>query len=1784
MLAAALLVPAGLHAQTAVTNSAAASYETFAGTDSVASNSVETTLVFPDLFIDKLLGGPSPARIGDQIAYTIRYGNSSATVLARDAVLSDTLPIGLEFVSSQPPAQVDGQILTWNLGDVAPGEASEIALTVQVSGEVRDTLRVSNTAILAALNSSAQVATAGEVELIGVTSTQLSLDKSADVLEVGLGETVPYTLTLENTGFVPLSDLRIHDRLPEGGRYAKGSLLGADSVHADARDLTIFVAGPVAPGATHTVRYAVAVVSAETEVLENAAYATAENEFVRSEDVVAWVRVRRNWPMETRAAIGKVWVDLNGNGGQDPGEPGLEGADIWTDDGEVSSTDAEGKFSFRNLRPGRHAFRLDPATLPAAYRLPGRGSGNDLVVLDADGWTTPRINFRLIPRGGRLVEVRLPVSWRFTARPLCASLRDVFPKADGNRATLAHFESNSARLEDPAGVAQRVAQALARYPECRVEISGHSDRHGSLRENWQLSVARANSVARHLRALGLEAPDLIVRGYGSSQPLATGSDAYSRWRNRRVDLELIAPGQNGLSPLRPMVEYEVVIVNDYSVPLRGLAVRFEPVADSVVVLNGDSALAHLTGQPVPLPPIPPHSRVKLRGWTVSGADSAVAVLETDHRSAGRLFAQVHNFVIPVSGVAGAHAAADTLPSPRAVPPGAIVEAIIEPAAAGWPELTYRLPRGWELVRGSVRVGGVPAPDPEVRRDRTGEPSLYWRFRGRPMARLSLQLRPAGATEPVEPVRIAALRTAEEREAEKKRAFIAGPGVEIFVPRDGTVYRSDRVYIGVRGEAGAPVALFDGDSLIAQGNLRIDGIHDFIGVGLSRGPHRLRVRVMNSWKQERWDSVAVHVTGLPATFVPEREPIRLTADGHSTAELRLRILDRWGVPIVNRAYVTVSAEGAEPIDPDEDAASVGTQVRSDPAGWLTVQLRPGRDVVAGKLFLKAGEATRQIDLEILPAIRPLMLTGVGRIGLGASPNAFGALTARGRLDRRTSVILSYDSRRLDAGRDIFGRSFDPLEQAQYPILGDASQRRSVSASRYAFSARLERGFDWLAVGDIVSGEFTSGLSLTTYQRALSGAAARITTGPIVWRGFGSTTDQNLQQVQIRGDGISGPYELQPDIRAGTEQIVVETRARENPQRILSRQVLVRFIDYQIDYDRGTLLFKRPVPAADTYENPVFIVVTYEAESAGSQHAVWGLRASVNARSPIGSDWLDSLRVGTTWIRDGQPGGEFHLAGADVRLLRHGGLDVGAEVSYSQSPDSSGFATAVDGSLRLLGSALNLSAGWMKIGSEFHNPSNIALRGGTEEIKLAGSVRVGPSELRIEHERQSFAAEDVERQRTSGGIVQSLGPHLQVDARVTADRFENGTDTDESQAGELKITWAPASNLSLWTETRRLFARDGNVVRPDYIGGGAAFRVTPNLSLEARHREVLLPDDSTNYSITNLGVRTNIGFGTEAWGSYQIAGSVDGAHNAAVIGLNNRLKLGAAWSINTLFERRVGLDRASIADPVRALPFLQAEEDYWSAGLGIEVLPPDAPYRVTARAEYRDGDARSTRLVTVAYDVSLNRSLAVLSRQEFLQTEQNLSGRPAFSQRLSVLWGLAFRPIKTDALNVLTKFEWVDETNPIGGGVLARQGDEQRLIGAAEMIWAPFSWSELAGRYAIRRTLANRLHDDGVVQELQSWADYIGGRFNLDVTRWLAFRSEGRLLIERTSNSRRWDAAPSLVLIPIEGFEVAAGHRFGDLRDPDFAVRGGHGWFANFGIRLTEHAFSTAADFWRARLGR
>lgn len=158
------------------------------------------------------------------------------------------------------------------------------------------------------------------------------------------------------------------------------------------------------------------------------------------------------------------------------------------------------------------------------------------------------------------------------------------------------------------------------------------------------------------------------------------------------------------------------------------------------------------------------------------------------------------------------------------------------------------------------------------------------------------------------IAVAPLRTQEEREADEASVFLNGPAIRVVAPADGFVSATNRVYIGVQGEPTRPVSLFRGDSLLVEATLLPNGVGDFVGVELLPGTQVFRVRTLNSWGRERWDSLVVHRSGPPARLEAQDQHLDLIADGRTPVRTRVRLVDEWGVPVVNEPFVTVRLEG------------------------------------------------------------------------------------------------------------------------------------------------------------------------------------------------------------------------------------------------------------------------------------------------------------------------------------------------------------------------------------------------------------------------------------------------------------------------------------------------------------------------------------------------------------------------------------------------------------------------------------------------------------------------------------------------------------------------------------------------------------------------------------------------------------------------------------------------------------------------------------------------------------
>jgi chemotaxis protein MotB len=134
------------------------------------------------------------------------------------------------------------------------------------------------------------------------------------------------------------------------------------------------------------------------------------------------------------------------------------------------------------------------------------------------------------------------------------------------------FDSGEAVLKpDGQAVMQKVAGLLAKHPEIKIHVIGHTDnvpirtRYAS---NWELSTARALAAVHFLTEQGGVDPRRVgAVGYGEYRPIADNSTAEGRAQNRRIAITIL-PDELALADTKPAKKPAPAILAPESAPMQ----------------------------------------------------------------------------------------------------------------------------------------------------------------------------------------------------------------------------------------------------------------------------------------------------------------------------------------------------------------------------------------------------------------------------------------------------------------------------------------------------------------------------------------------------------------------------------------------------------------------------------------------------------------------------------------------------------------------------------------------------------------------------------------------------------------------------------------------------------------------------------------------------------------------------------------------------------------------------------------------------------------------------------------------------------------------------------------------------------------------------------------------------------------------------------------------------------------------------------------------------------------
>ncbi|MEZ5344749.1 MAG: isopeptide-forming domain-containing fimbrial protein [Pyrinomonadaceae bacterium] len=1613
-----------------------------------------------------------------------------------------------------------------NTNDIATSEQLRIDLTVRsnntdaVNGQAQDTGRI--------INSGGKAAVFTNPADPALIPRKLVQDRSSYVS--GKGEQLTYEISFRNSGDVDARNVVINDELPAELNYIPNTLKLETKALTDAADgdegevsgktLTVRLSRPVKPN----------------EVVSISLKATVSQNVIPGRGVVnvATITADNAKTATTSEAIavvdpfGTVYAARGGAGSPIPGAT----VTILTDStsGSILPIPQGQGFepNFKNLNPyvtdnrGRFSFGLLPSQLgtesqPARY----------VVSVSAENFRPRLLEITLRPDGNGL--------FRMTVRSL-----DGLPiaVADGFELTV-----NDVEIPSIADVAFNIPL----FEEATLEVSKTADRAqaevGDI-ANYRIEV-RNSSVA----------PLLNVRVKDTLPDSFTYVEDTAR----------ITRG-SAASPIKPVINGNVMEfgIGDL-LSGEGVSIQYR-VRIGVNARRGDNFNSAVVSGTFPSGEEnvsePSRALVKVSPGLFSMRQFVI----------GRVFVDKNNNGVfdygerPVAGARiylsnGNSATTDTqgLYSVPAVSEGAQVIAI-DPIT---------IPKGYVLSNGGRRSG----------KDWTR--LLRTPLGGGAMLRQNFALLSDGT---VKDDQDEIVKTALDKPADKKPVSVlpaessdqneykaVAPG-EVFVHRleNGSVAPKTSVNIDVSVAEGWSARIEAGQAKFGTENIgttRNDPANKittftFVGIGLKPGPNKIRAfPVSPEGISGKPLEIEIFGRGAASRLKVAAEHSELQASGRDSTTIVVEAYDEWGHPAQDGSVIVRTSSGRffDPTKSEEENedASEGSVMREDlfatngstseqENGSLReqkIELVNGIGIVklisdnktgTARVTAIQGKAEGYSDIRFTSETRPGFLAGLAEVTIGKNaPEMANRETdenVRGRIQffykgkffsDKNNLTVAYDSQeplnRVSGQDRLF--QLNPVDQV-YPLFGDSSTRFQETESNSKVYARIDRGRSYAMFGD-----FDAGLDsnrLLGFSRRLTGAKVHVENrnGDFVTV-TGARPDTAFARQVIAG-GSLGLIQLNyADVLPGSEVLMIETRDRRNPELILSREVLSRSVDYNIDTTTGTIFFLRSIPTFDRDLNLIQIVATYEYRSEGFESSVYTARGA-KTFNRLG------LRLGFSYVNQRQDEeSPFQLGGIDgsLKLPNRGRLDF--EWATSRGPLNHGysfFGNSQSGDREFNGNAFFVSLeqplsygqtvlrfeGFSASGN-FYNPFGATVTAGSTRGALSiESKPLKNGTVKVNLVAEKNHTENVDNNRITAGIQwsQLVNEKLKFNFGYDFRRYSDN-DADRSVLSNLITVGAeykPTSKLDFSIKREQnLGAEDPSYPNQTLIGANYQLnqfaKVFFTQRLASNPITPISDVSGTGFASSNaryetaVGVETQFGKYTSLSGRYQLENGLNGTDSFSIIGLKNRIPVSEKLSLEAGYER--------------AFHLAGEGKSYNNFTLGANWLP-DENFRSSFRYELRDREGFG-HLFSLGAAGKLRPGWTTLGRLQY--GDVNYNGRKNFAMNGQL--ALAIRPHNTDKYGLLLSYK--HRENFFSGGTEDTQNELRDDIFSVDGFHQTTRRLELYGRFAAKFS-ADQTPDIPFASNLsylaQARAQYLlSDSFDVAI--------EGRYMYQPTTGSQnRW----------------------------------------------------------------
>lgn len=1051
-----------------------------------------------------------------------------------------------------------------------------------------------------------------------------------------------------------------------------------------------------------------------------------------------------------------------------------------------------------------------------------------------------------------------------------------------------------------------------------------------------------------------------------------------------------------------------------------------------------------------------------------------------------------------------------------------------------------------------------------------------------------QLRPV-TIEPILPVKIFNLEQALEEATNNS--------LQILNLTDGQILPINQATIQIKGMAGAQLQLWVNGNEVPESRIGKKAVladsqvagFDYIGVPLAIGNNHIEVRQLDMLGNVRNTRAITVIAPDNLNKISVESPNQdVAANGNDIYQAVVKVIDQFGTPVSSRTPVTLNSTiGTIHIkDVNPDQAGIQTFIEG---GSLLVPIQSPSQPGEGVLEVESGSYHASQRVRFLPDLRPLLVAGMveGRVNFKTfdpknlsqvdsrdgfeeelyeiadadnhkrSAHGRVALFLKGKVKGEYLLTLSYDSDK-SKGQRLF-RDIRPDEY--YPVYGDAAAKGFDAQSTSKLYVRVDKGRSYALYGDYATRiEQDEGISLGQYNRSLTGLSVNVENDNNKITAFAANTNATQVTNEQRGLGITGPYSLGTvdtnSILRNSEKVEVIIRDRNNPGLIISRTLLARFSDYEVDTNSNTIFLKTPIPSVDRDLNPVYLRVTTETERGGEKYTVAGIAGSHKIN--------DNVKVGGTYINSNDPLNNTALASANVVVKLSPTSKFVAEAAHSDrtiNPDDnvaqinatanpSGDTAGAAYRLELEHSINNtqLRAYHQQADKGFYN-TDAAITAGRKESGLKLQSRVDKLGL---IKAEAIRTEDSNNGGVRDGVSASIERALN---RIMA--LELGMRYYRETAQPASLTSASATPYSGTTARAKVTAQlpKGSNAFVEYeqdikdsdrkvLALGGNYQLNNKARLYARHE--LISSLGGNYELndtqqrnsTVVGIDSKYGKDASVFSEYRVRDGISAREAEAALGLRNRWEINKGVFVNTSLEKVQVLEGND-----------NTSQDATAASLGFEYLA-NPNWKATGRLEKRWATQSDNTLSALGFAYKINDDVTLLTKNIFSQvSSHNKDTGDRTLDRFQL--GAAYRDADQNRFDALGKFEYRYENNQTEPNQPFTR--EAYIISTVANYHPDQDW-QFSGQYAIKKLHVdfNNLESSGIVQLLS-------GRASYDINqRWDASVSAG-VLWGDNSDGKRWLLGGEVGYLLAQNLWLSGGYNFSgysdkDLTDSDTTTQG------------------------------